>query len=444
MPDPTRENTTWSAALAADSTTSERERTRLARFTFLTHLRPVRVPARSLAWTHTMGLGGSALVLLVLLVLTGLLQMLVYVPVPAQAHVAVATLEANVAFGALIRGAHYWSANLLIAVALLHAARVFLTGALGGVRRVNWIIGTGLLLGILAAAFTGYLLPWDQRAYWAVTIVTGMLEYVPLIGPSLRAVARGGQEIGGETLVLFYTLHTSVLPVLLAAVASWHFWRVRRAGGVIEPPTDDDEPALPFLPHLFVRELAQALIVIAVVVVLAAAFGAPLGEVANPGMSPNPAKAPWYFVGFQELLIHLHPTVAVLLVPLLVLVGLVALPYLTAPVGPAGRWFLSSLGRRAAGLAAAVAVVATPALVVVSDDFGSGAAGWLVGGVLPLLIVVGLAVLVDLFLRHALRAPRDERRQAVVVLVVVGFVALTVVAQWFRGAGMALVWPWGA
>lgn len=440
MPDATRDKTTWRTVAAA----SERDRTRLARFTFLTHLRPVRVPARSLAWTHTMGLGGSALVLLVLLVLTGLLQMLVYVPVPAQAHGAVATLDSDVAFGALIRGVHYWSANVLIAVVLLHAARVFLTGALGGVRRVNWIIGTGLLLGILAAAFTGYLLPWDQRAYWAVTIVTGMLEYVPLIGPTLRAVARGGQEIGGETVVLFYTLHTSVLPVMLAAVASWHFWRVRRAGGVIEPPADDDEPALPFLPHLFVRELAQALIVVALVVVLAASLGAPLGEVANPGMSPNPAKAPWYFVGFQELLIHLHPTIAVLLVPLLALMGLVALPYLTAPTGSAGRWFLSPLGRRTAVLAAAVAVAAATVLVVVSDRFGSGTAGWLVGGVLPLVIVVGLAATFDLILRRALRAPRDERRQAMVILLVVGFATLTVIAQWFRGAGMALVWPWGA
>ena len=211
---------------------------------------------------------------------------------------------------------------------LLHAARVFLTGGLGGPRRFNWLIGTGLLLGILASSFTGYLLPWDQLSYWAVTIATGMLEYVPLVGATLRRVARGGEEIGGATLVIFYTLHTIVAAGRRwRLLAAWHFWRVRRAGGVIVPPAaagDEDRdagqgalPAAPPRPRGGAgpggdgggRAAGRR------------CFGAPLGEPANPGMSPNPAKAPWYFVGFQELLIHLHPVFAVLVVPLLVRAG---------------------------------------------------------------------------------------------------------------------------
>ena len=183
---------------------------------------------------------------------------------------------------------------------------------------------------------------------------------------------------------------------------------------------------------------------IAAVLVLAAAVGAPLGVEANAGMSPNPAKAPWYFVGFQELLIHLHPTVAVLLLPVLALAIFVALPFLAAPHGPTGRWFLSEIGTRACTIAAGTAVVVTPLLVLVSDRLGDGATGWFAGGVLPLLVMVVMVMLLDLLLARVVGVPRDERRQASVTLFAVGFIVLTVIAQFFRGAGMALGWPWGA
>ena len=268
-------------------------------------------------------------------------------------------------FGALVRGVHYWSANLLVLVMLAHVARVFLTGGYHGPRQFNWVIGCGLLLGGARHNFTGYLLPWDQLAYWAVTISTAMLEYVPLVGEALQRVARGGPEIGTQTLVSFYALHTTIVPVVLMALMGFHFWRVRKAGGVVEPPAapggaESEEAKRLFLPDLLLRELVQALVIAAVVVVLAALIGAPLGERANPGMSTNPAKAPWYFVGFQELLIHLHPTFAVLVIPLLAGVGFLLLPYLSSDDEPAGRWFLSATGRRTATLAAAAALVATP------------------------------------------------------------------------------------
>ncbi len=424
---------------------TDHERATLTRFTFLLHLRPVLVPARTLPWVRTFGLGGSSLVLIALLAATGILMMLVYQPVPGVAYDSVSTIQHRVAFGALVRGIHWWSANLLVVVVLLHMVRVLLTGGFHGPRQFNWVIGSLILLVVLANNFTGYLLPWDQLSYWAVTIATGMLAYIPLVGVTLQRVVRGGADIGPATLVNFYTIHTTIVPVLLVVLMGFHFWRVRRAGGVVAPPLGhgEEEPAkVHFLPHLLVREAAQALVIVAVIVVLAAAFGAPLGARANPGMSPNPAKAPWYFVGFQELLIHLHPTFAVLVLPLAALLAFLSLPYLTREDEPAGEWFLSSVGRRGAALAAAVAIVATPLAVVADELLGSRRMGFFAGGLLPSLVIAAIVAVFFVLLRRRGGASVNEAAQAVAVLMLAAFLALTVIGVWFRGPGMALTWPW--
>jgi quinol-cytochrome oxidoreductase complex cytochrome b subunit len=424
---------------------TDRDRARVTRFTFVLHLRPIKLPARTLRWTHTFGLGGSSLVLVTLLAATGILTMLVYQPVPDVAYDSILTLENQVRFGSLVRAVHYWSANLLVVVVLLHMARVFLTGGFHGPRRFNWVLGTVLLLCVLTSAFTGYLLPWDQLSYWAVTISTAMLEYVPWIGAGLERAVRGGAEVGAETLTTFYTVHTTIVPVGLIVFMAWHFWRVRRAGGVVVPPSAAGEQErgdkVMFLPDLLMREVSQALIVAALVFVLAAAFGAPLGERANPGMSPNPAKAPWYFVGFQELLIHFHPVFAVLVLPLLGLVGFVLLPYLTAAGEGSGAWFLSAAGRRSSLLAAVTAVVAVPALVVLDESLAGGAGGWIGRGLVPLLGLAAFAVGFAVIVRRRIETSTQETLQAVVVLLAVAFAVLTAIGVGFRGEGMALRWP---
>ncbi|HQN94977.1 MAG TPA: cytochrome b N-terminal domain-containing protein [Thermoanaerobaculales bacterium] len=425
---------------------SDRDRARVTRFTFLLHLRPVLVPARTVRWAHTCGLGGSSLVLVAILALTGTLMMLVYQPAPGAAYDSVVTMETGVAFGSLVRGVHWWSANLLVIVVLLHLCRVFLTGGFHGPRQFNWVIGAGLLMAVLANNFTGYLLPWDQLSYWAVTISTGMLGYVPGIGGMLQRVVRGGAEIGPETMINFFTVHTTIVPIVLIVLMGFHFWRVRRAGGVVPPPaepghTSDPGDKVHFLPHLLVREVSQALVIAAAVVVLGALFGAPLGERANPGMSPNPAKAPWYFMGFQELLIHLHPTFAVLVIPLGALLGFLLLPYLTSDDDVAGSWFLSRTGRRTAALAGGLAIIATPVLVLL-DEAIPGAPGWLLGGLLPFAALAAALVGVARLMRRRHGASINETAQAVVVLVAVAFAVLTLIGVWFRGEGMALVWPW--
>jgi quinol-cytochrome oxidoreductase complex cytochrome b subunit len=426
---------------------TDRERAATTRFTFLLHLRPVLLPARTLPWTHTFGLGGSTLVLVAVLAATGILMMLVYQPVPGVAYDSVVTLEGRVAFGPLVRGVHWWSANLLVVVVLLHTARVFLTGGYHGPRQFNWVIGSLLLLCLLANNFTGYLMPWDQLAYWAVTISTGMLGYVPWIGGALQRIVRGGPEIGPETLVNFYTIHTTIVPVLLVLLMGFHFWRVRRAGGVVVPPMRFDEieeqtEKVHFLPHLLFREVAQALVIVAVVVVLAALFGAPLGERANPGMSPNPAKAPWYFVGFQELLIHLHPFFALLVIPATAALLFVLLPYLTSDDEPSGAWFLSERGRTTAVLAAGIGLLTTPVLVVLDEIVGSGAEGWFTGGLLPTAALVAAIMVFGAALRRRFETTTNETVQAVAVLLAAAFAVLTLIGVWFRGEGMALVWPW--
>jgi quinol-cytochrome oxidoreductase complex cytochrome b subunit len=430
---------------------TDRERALATRGTFLLHLRPIRVSRRAVRWVHTFGLGGSALVLWITLAFSGILMLLVYQPVPQVAYDSVRTLAGGVRFGPLVRGVHYWSANLLIVVVLLHIARVVLTGGYHFPRRLNWVIGATLLVGVLASAFTGYLLPWDQRAYWAVTISTRMLSYIPLLGESLQQIVRGGAEIGSDTLLTFYTYHTTVLPVLAIGLMAFHFWRVRKAGGVVEPPAGEAETAdaydtkVQFLPDLLMREVVQALIVLAVVVLLAAWVGAPIGERANPGMSPNPAKAPWYFMGFQELLIHLHPVFAVLILPVAALAGFVALPWIGENDGPQGRWLLSSRAQRAAAIAAATAVAVSVAGVLFDDvvvPAASGGPDWLLRGVVPTVLLAGIVAALIVVTRRRFGLGRNESVQTAVVFLLALFATLTAVGVFFRGAGMALTLPW--
>ncbi len=432
---------------------TERERKRVVLDHLVLHARPVRLPARTMKFTHTWGLGGMSLVLFTLLLLTGVLLMFVYEPVPAGAHASVLRLQTDVRFGQFVRNIHHWSANLLIFVAVLHLLRVYFTGGFHGARQFNWVIGLLLLVAILVAAFTGYLLPWDQLSYWAITISTAMIAYVPGIGAWLQRSVRGGEDIGGATLLNFYTLHTTLIPALLILLMAFHFWRVRKAGGVVLPLGVDEEPkgkpvSVLSFPNLLLREFAVALILTAFVLAYSVALDARLGEAANPGMSPNPTKAPWYFMGVQELLLHFHPLFAVVIGPTLAAVALILIPYLTYDPEQAGPWFLSATGRRTASVAAAIALVATP-LWVVLDEFVLDPAARFPGlpaaisnGLLPFSVL--LVALWGLYVawRRRSGATRGEALQALFVLLFVTFSVLTATGVWFRGAGMALMWPW--
>jgi quinol-cytochrome oxidoreductase complex cytochrome b subunit len=416
------------------------------------HLHPRVVPAEALRLPRTFGLGGAALVLFLLLAATGALLLVAYEPSPERAYGTVATLVDEVHFGAFVRNAHHWAANGLVLVTFLHLLRVFYRGGHLPPRRGNWLLGIVLLLLVVASAFTGYLLPWDQLAYWAVTISTGMLEYVPLLGGALLEAARGGPDIGPSTLVRFFVLHVAILPIAVVVLLAFHFWLVRKAGGVVLPDDVGDAasprgPLVPTSPGLTRREGVAALVVTAAVLLLAAVADAPLLAQANPGMSPNPAKAPWYFMGVQELLVHLHPLFAAVVVPALALVLLAALPSLGGAARTTGRWFGSALGTRTT-LGAAVAGALLTAGAVLANEPLRRASPWLPriapairGGLFPVLAAGAVVAAVSLLARRR-GASRLEVIQAAFTFVLVAFAVLTVTGVLFRGEGMALAWPW--
>ena len=419
--------------------------------TFVFHIRPRMVAEKTLRFTLTFGLGGIAAVLVTLQFSTGLLLKFAYEPFPAQAYDSLIRLQTGFIFGQFVRNIHFWSANFLVAVLFLHVLRVFCTGAFRPPRRVNWIVGLALFGLVLAANLTGYLLPWDQLAYWATTICLGMLEYIPGVGGFLQQWLMGGPQIGAATLRNFFALHTAVLPAAVAALMAFHFWRVRKAGGLVVPRSPgelpEEKPSLvPSNPNLLLREAAVALSAAAVVSVVALLYDAPLGPPANPGLSPNPTKAPWYFAGVQEMLVHFHPTVALLIVLSLALGAFCLLPFLGGDEASAGVWFASAVGRRTSAFAAAAAGLTTP-LAVVLDEHVVDLAGWLSGwpqvvsnGLVPAALFLGVVAGVALAVKKAFRAPRPEVVQAVFIFLTVGFVELTLICVFFRAEGMRLGW----
>lgn len=434
--------------MSSNSKSGETRQSGSLRRFFLLHLKPTRLPEASLRFARTFGLGGSAAVLFVLLAASGMLLTLVYEASPERAYDSVSRLYTRTRFGGLVRNIHHFSANLLIAVTTFHMLRTFFTGAFHGKRRVNWVVGVLLLFGVMGASFTGYLLPWDQLAYWAITISTGMLEYVPGIGEQLAHIVRGGEEIGPATLVLFYALHTTLIPIALLALMGFHFWRVRKAGGVVIPRSPEgtpvEHPALvPADPHLLVRELGLGLLVIAAVLVLSLLIDAPLGAPASAGMSPNPSKAPWYFVGFQELQLHLHPVLAVVVLPFLLTALLISFPYLKVTPELSGPWFLTRKGLWSVAIVSAGTAIVVPALLVMDDLWlrpATGAPSFLGRGIIPLGAIAAVGVGLRTLLRR-LDFSKAEVFQALFAALFVAVVAATGIGFWFRGKGMALIWP---
>lgn len=435
--------------------TAPKEREGYRRFfnSLVLHFRPRTVPERTLRLTLTWGLGGMSFVCVCLLMTTGLLLKFHYQPIPEKAYESVFHIQQTLFFGQLIRSTHFWSANVVLVLVFLHFLRIFFTGAFHPPRQFNWVIGLGLFLIVLLSNFTGYLLPWDQLAFWAITICSSMLEYIPWAGAWFKGLILGGPEVGSGTLSNFYAVHTAILPALLILLMPFHFWRVRKAGGLVVPRTwEEDEytrgESVPAIPNLILREVVMALALLAFILVLAIIFEAPLGSKANPGLSPNPTKAPWYFVGLQEILMHFHPFFAVLIIPLLMLIALVSIPYIRYETSSAGIWFASPKGRRMALVAVIVAVAATSGGILL-DDYLIDLAHWvpwvpksISNGVTPLAVVLAGIAGFYAYMKRRFSATNNEAVQMIFVLLLVAFVILTVTGVWFRGEGMNLTWPW--
>jgi quinol-cytochrome oxidoreductase complex cytochrome b subunit len=390
-----------------------------------------------------------SVVLVLLLAATGILLLFAYEPSPERAYDSILALQGRFRFGGFVRNIHHWSGNALVAIAFLHMLRVYLTGAFHPPRQLNWTIGMLLFFLILLSGFTGYLLPWDQLAYWAVTICTGMLDTVPWAGPSLQRLVRGGAEIGPTTLSIFYALHIAILPALLFVLMPFHFWRVRKAGGLVIPHGPEEEPPptveyVPTIPNLTTREFVAGLVIIAAVLAGAVLADAPLGAKANPGMSPNPAKAPWYFLGIQELMLHFHPLISVLLVPAAVFLLFLSLPYVEYGAVRPGVWLISRNGRASAAWASVAALAFTP-LAILADEYVFSFDRWLPGvpsvvstGLLPFALLLAFYLGALAWLRRRFDLSKSEAMQAAILFLLVAFLVLTATGIAFRGEGMKL------
>ena len=403
----------------------------------------------SLEFHRTFGLGGAAALLIVIQCITGILLRYYYEPFPGRAYESIVMLQNNVLFGRFVRNFHHWSGVFLVMITFLHLLRVFLTGAYRDSRKISWLVGLLLLVLVVLSNFTGYLLPWDQLAYWAITVSTSILQYVPLIGDSLREFVIAGKEVDANTLLAFYGLHTAVFPIVLLVLMFYHFWRVRKAGGVLIPDNVGKQEYVPTIPNLVYREGVAALVVIAVVFAFSAFAGAPLLDRANPNYSLNPTKAPWYFAGIQELLMHFHPLFAAFIIPMAAMALVASLPYLKYDQKPSGLWFHSESGKRSAKMAAIVGALVTISGIVANEyvvDFEKllpALPAVVSNGLIPFLIIL---VFLYGFFRYIVRRfvlSTIEAVQALCIVVVTAFIILTLTGIVFRGMDMALTIPWG-
>lgn len=211
------------------------------------HLHPVKVSRKSIRWSYSFGLGVVTIILFAVLVFTGVVEMFYYIPSIQQAYPSLKEIQLSVPLGEFTRNMHRWSAHAMVLVAILHMARVFYTGAYKPPHEFNWTIGVVLLLLTFGASFTGYLLPWDQLSFWAITIGTNIAGYAPVLGPPMRQLMLGGTDVGQNALIRFYALHVAVLPLMTIILISIHIWRVRKDGGLAandvtqEPAASDSE-----------------------------------------------------------------------------------------------------------------------------------------------------------------------------------------------------------
>lgn len=320
---------------------------------FALHWFPAKISKAAMAWRYSFWLGTISAALFFLLILSGLPLLFLYVPSVERAYQSVKDIEFVVTFGSWIRAVHRISAHLMVIAVALHLMRVFLTGAYkngagrGQRRQINWVIGVVMFIVTLFLSFTGYLLPWDQLAYWAVTVGTNIASSIPMVGPDVRELLIGGRTIEQATLIRFYVLHIIILPGVLGGLFAYHMWRVRKDGGLaradqesaVETPqatplvptktytllgvargtaptvtarsVEEAHTTVNAVPDLIRRAAIAILGTIAVISIMSVFIASPLEEPANALVTPNPAKAPWYFLWLQEIVtdttIHLGP-----------------------------------------------------------------------------------------------------------------------------------------
>lgn len=306
-------------------------------------------------WAFTTG--SVVALLLGCQVLTGVGLSMYYVPSPALAYDSLRYLMTAVPLGALMRGLHFWGASFIVVAAVVHLLRVFLSGAYKAPRELTWITGLVMLLVILGFSLSGYLLPWDQKAYWATTVTISVAESAPLVGGYLADILRGGGELGALTLGRWYAAHVFLLPGALVVFLVAHIALMRKHG-ISGPLTPQPGPPVPFFPYHVIKDTAMMAAVFAALFTMAMLLPAHLDEIANPADANYVPRPEWYFLSLFQLLKYFPgplEVVATQVVPGLVIGGLVALPFLDRgasrhPWAPSRRGFTLAMGALFAGI----------------------------------------------------------------------------------------------
>ena len=334
---------------------SDKSRAAVMRTNFFLHIQGVKTHINTLRPTYTFGLGLISLFLLVFTTISGILLMIYYNPSTSDAYNTVKDIKYVVFAGNLIRNIHKWAGEGMIIFVMLHMARVFYTGSYKKGREFNWVVGIMLLALTFVLNLSGYMLPWDQLSYWALVIVsniiqspkelTDVLGITPYfdIGGMLKEFFLGGSVPGKETLIRVYFLHIMLLPLMLSVFLGVHFWRIRKDGGLTRPAGSVEKSVFSW-PDLLWAETAVFMLCLAGVVIYSFYINAPLKELANHLIPENPAKAPWYFLGLQEMVSY-SAFMGGIIVPGIAILGLALIPYLDREQEHVGIWFSNRHGR---------------------------------------------------------------------------------------------------
>jgi len=427
---------------------------------FFLHIHANRVHVHSMKPTYTFGLGILLGFLFLIMVFTGVILMIYYTPSVDAAYQSVKNIEYVVPGGRIIRNMHRWASQGMVILVFLHMLRVFYTGSYLGNRSLNWVIGVVLLMVTLSSNFSGYLLPWDQLAYWAVTIgsniaasareLTDLLGITNAFDPGgfMKKLLIGGETVGQPALSRFFALHVIFLPLSILILLGIHFWRIRKDGGLSRPLRYQDDRGTTnkwsAWPVLMWTELGLLLLVVVVVLFIALVADAPLLELANPSYPENPAKAPWYFLGIQELVSY-SAFAGGLVIPVLYLVFLFSIPYRDREDSYIGEWFSGKEGIRIVWRSAVFAFLLVVTQLVVMIRFGwlrdwfPGISQGVVMLVNPATITGGLFILMAEWIRRR----RRSTRMAALALFTCTFTALlifTAMGIWFRGPNWEFYW----
>ena len=230
-----RRSAAWRSIFRQPYPADERSRAMAVMNNVFLHIHPVRVRQHAVKFAYTFCLGGLSFFLFLVLTITGVYLMFFYVPSATSAYNDILRIQSEVVFGLLTRNIHRWAAHLMVFFVFLHMMRVFYHGAYKPPREFNWVVGVVLLFLTLFLSYTGYLLPWDQIAFWAITVGSQMATYSPLIADPTSFILLGGVEVGQGTLIRFYVMHVIAFPLIIAILMVVHFWRIRKDGGISGP-----------------------------------------------------------------------------------------------------------------------------------------------------------------------------------------------------------------